>query len=114
MIDLRELNETIDELKRSGSTIGAAEKLALLYIARDHMEQETRSAFDPVERGYSQAAAPEPSVADVEPKSAFLAACNGVPVEDLLKVLDEHMSAIFVLYPKEHEMIIRKLEEKRI
>jgi len=45
MIDLQEINETIDELKRNGSTVGAAEKLALLYIAREHMEREEQSAI---------------------------------------------------------------------
>ena len=41
MIDLREIYDTIDDLRRDGTTIGQAEKLALLYIAADYMERET-------------------------------------------------------------------------
>ena len=40
MIDLREIYETIDEIQRNGTTVGQAEKLALLYIAADYMERE--------------------------------------------------------------------------
>lgn len=117
MIDLREIDETIDELKRNGSTIGAAEKLALLYIAREHMERESGQKL-PTEtaQNYVQAAAPVPDMetgrrVKVHGKSEFLAACDGARIEDVLYVLDEHMEAIKVLYPKEYDAIVLKLEE---
>lgn len=115
MIDLREIYETIDELRRDGTTIGQAEKLALLYIAADYMERETprQSA-----QNYAHAAAPEPvkempMVVTTRGTSEFLAACEGVPVEDVLSVLDEHMEAIRVIYPREFDAILRRLDEKR-
>ncbi|MBP3647022.1 MAG: hypothetical protein J6K55_11445 [Clostridia bacterium] len=113
MIDLREIRETIDEIKRHGTTVGQAEKLALLYIAADHMEREEAERQNPenVERGYSQAAAPEPQVVSVEHRSDFLVACDGVPVEKILDVIDEHMEAIRVLYPKEYDAIVQKMSE---
>lgn len=112
MIDLRELNETIDDLKRHGATIGAAEKLALLYIAREHMEreeQEKQKQTNDVEHGYSSADDPRLNVVDVEPKSEFLSACNGAPVDGVLMIMNEHMEAIRVLYPKEYTAIVEKL-----
>lgn len=119
MIDLREIRETIDEIKRHGTTVSQAEKLALLYIAADHMEQEEAARIpqmNPVklEHGYSQAAAPEPQVVRVEHKNDFFAACDGLPVERVLDVINEHMDAILVLYPKEYQAIVKKLNEKRI
>ena len=113
MIDLREIRETIDEIKRNGTTVGQAERLALLYIVQEHMEREEAERQNPenVERGYSQAAAPEPQVVSVEHRSEFLAACDGVPVEKVLDVINEHMEAIRVLYPKEYDAIVRKLKE---
>lgn len=116
MIDLREIRETIEEIKRSGSTVSQAERLALLYIAADHMEKEEAKRLNPeiVESGYSQAAASEPIVVSAEHKSDFLAACDGVRVEDLLEVMDEHMNAILMLYPKEYEMIVGKIKKTHI
>lgn len=117
MIDLREIRETIDEIKRHGTTISQAEKLALLYIAADHMEQEetakARELPERVESGYSRAAAPEPENVRVEHKSEFLTACDGSRIEDVLRILDEHMEAIMVLYPKEHKKIILMIENAK-
>lgn len=113
MIDLREIYDTIDQIKRTGTTVGQAEKLALLYIAADHMEREEagRRIPDDVGKGYSQAAEPEKKAGHVqiEPTSDFLEACNGAKVEDVLRVMDEHMEAIAVLYPKEYEAVVGKI-----
>ena len=117
MIDLREIRETIDEIKRNGTTISQAEKLALLYIAADHMEQEeaakARELPERIESGDSRAAAPESKNVRIEHKSEFLEACDGVPVERILDVLNEHMDAILVLYPKEYKAIIKRLSGKQ-
>lgn len=117
MIDLREIRDTIDEIKRHGTTVGQAEKLALLYIAADHMEREeaakTQEVPEKMENRYSRAAAPEPENVRIEHKSEFLAACDGSRIEDVLRILDEHMEAIMVLYPKEYKKIISMIENKK-
>ena len=115
MIDLREIYDTIDDLRREGSTIGQAEKLALLYIAADYMEREERQQNA---QSYAHAAAPNPAkempvLVTTRGTSEFLAACEGVPVDAVLKILDEHMEAIRVLYPKEFDAILRRLEEEK-
>lgn len=114
MIDLQEIRETIDEIKRHGTTIGQAEKLALLYIAAEHMEREEAERRTRREdaQGYAQAAAPQ-NVVSVERRSDFLAACDGAPVADVLEVINEHMEAIRVLYPKEYAVVVEKISNKR-
>lgn len=114
MIDLREIDETIDELKRHGNSIQAAERLAMLYIARDYMIKENSAQM----HEYAQAAAPEsmditPAIISTKRTSEFLAACDGAPLEWVLDVLDEHMEAIRILYPKEYDAIVRAIEEKK-
>ena len=113
MIDLREIDETIDELKRHGNTIQAAERLAMLYIAREYMIKEHSAQ---TMQDYAQAATPAPmdvtpAIASTRRTSEFLTACDGAPVEGILDVLDEHMEAIRVLYPKEYDAIVERIGE---
>lgn len=119
MIDLREIEETIEQLKREGSTVAQAQKLALLYIARDHMlEEDAKTA--PVIPAASYAAAP-PDLADdapvvpdyTEDASEFLQACAGRDVRDVLGVVDQHMEAIRIVYPKQYAIILQMLAEIR-
>ena len=117
MIDLRELNETIDDIKRKGGTVNDAIKLAMLYIAREHMQREDGAKM-PTEtaQNYALAAAPTPDKemdrrVKVRGTSEFLAACDGARIEDVLDVLDEHMAAIKVLYPMEYDALVQRLEE---
>ena len=119
MIDLREIYETIDEIRKHGTTVGQAEKLALLYIAADYMEKE-EAARNRTEnaQNYARAAETEslnrmPMVIETSGRSQFLAACDGVLMEDALNILDEHMEAIKVLYPKEYQAIVERLEDKK-
>lgn len=113
MIDLREIDETIDELRRHGNTIQAAERLAMLYIARDYISRENP---EQTIQEYAQAAAPAsvditPAIASTRRTSEFLTACDGAPVEGILDVLDEHMEAIRVLYPKEYDAVVERIGE---
>ena len=116
MIDLREINETIDDIKRKGGTVNDAITLAMLYIAKDHMQHEDGARMHTeTDQNYAQAAEmPKqkeiPTTTKKRRTSPCLTACEGVPVEDVLDIMDEHMEAIKVLYPKEYEAILRKLE----
>ena len=111
MIDIREIDETIEKLKREGCTIQAAERLAMLYIARDYMESDGKGDE---ESGYSQAAKPKKEKhqrARTRRSSAFLEACDGARIDEILEIVDVHMEAIAVLYPKEYELVVLKLRE---
>lgn len=118
MIDLREINETIDDIKRKGGTVNDAITLAMLYIAKDHIQREDGMKM-PTEtvQNYAQAAEmanPKeiPTTTKKHRTSPFLTACEGVPVEDVLDIMDEHMEAINLLYPKEYAAILSKLENR--
>lgn len=119
MIDLRELDETIDSIKRKGATINDAVTLAMMYIAREHMMRE-ESVQMPAQRAhdYSRAAAP-PQVEETPDRiktrgtSPFLDACEGLETERVLMLINEHMDVIRVLYPKEYDAIIRRLDRMK-
>ena len=45
--------------------------------------------------------------------SPFLAACSGADIAEILRVMDEHMEAVRVIYPKEYEAITVKIAETK-
>ena len=47
--------------------------------------------------------------ADLEPQSEFVESASAVPFSGLMRVLDEHMTAIKLAYPKEYELVMRKI-----
>lgn len=117
MIDLREINETIDNIKRKGGTVNDAVTLAMLYIAREHMQREDEIP-DQMAQNYARAAEPIPVKempvrVQTRGTSPFLEACEGLPMEKVLLIIDEHMEAIRVLYPKEYDAILRRLDKMR-
>ena len=99
MLNYDEIREEIARLEHSPTTYANVEKLAMLYQvinnAPDHSE---RSA--PIQN-YSYA--PDSG------SSEFVQTFKKAPIDDALKVIDEHMSAIAVLYPREYDAVLRKL-----
>lgn len=97
MVDMKEVQDEIDKLENCGSTTySVCEKLSILYNVKDHAEGKPR------ETSYAK----EMSFAG----SDFMEAALKVPQEELVKVLDEHMEAIRQIYPKEYNMILRKIK----
>ena len=94
MIDSAELQTAIDELKDGKATMAKIEKLAMLYIVLDHADDRPM---------------PEYSFA----KSEFTQAASAVPFESLLDILDDHMTAIKQVYPKEYAKIMMQLESQK-
>ena len=100
MLDLGEVQSEIARIENGKiNSFSAIEKLALLYIVNDHNIPEEEMQMPK----YSYAAAP------TAPKSDFLEAVGKVPIEKALDVLDEHMEAINLLYPKEYKAVINKI-----
>lgn len=106
-MDIDEINTHIHKLKCGSTDWQSVEKLAALCTVRDELEEahapETQiQALQPATyaAAYSTAA---------EPQSDFVAAASAVPFSGLMKVLDEHMNAIKLVYPKEYELVIRKI-----
>ena len=99
MIDLETVEREISELEARQASYKLCERLSWLYIVRDHL----------YEKNY-------PTDNDMHLKTAlsgseFLDAANGKPYEDVLKVVDEHLETIKMLYPKTYEGLVQRVRE---
>lgn len=99
MIDLETIEREISELEARQPSYKACERLSWLYIVRDHLyakmyPQEGKTALKSALSG-----------------SDFLDAANGKPYEDVMRVIDEHLETIRLLYPKTWEGIIQRIKE---
>ena len=106
-MDIDEINEHIRKLKCEETSWQSVNKLAALCTVRDELEEahvpETQTQASPpatYAAAYSTA---------TEPQSDFVAAASSVPFGGLMRVLDEHMKAIKLVYPKEYELVMRKI-----
>ena len=107
-MDIDEINTHIHKLKCGSTDWQSVEKLAALCTVRDELEEahapETQIQTSPpvtYAAAYSTAA---------EPQSDFVVAASSVPFGGLMQVLDEHMNAIKLAYPKEYELVIRRIK----
>ena len=108
-MDIDEINTHIHKLKCGSTDWQSVEKLAALCTVRNELEEahapETQNqTLTPATyaAAYSTAA---------EPQSDFVAAASSVPFSGLMQVLDEHMNAIKLVYPKEYELVMRKISD---
>lgn len=108
MIDLSMVEDAICRLEHSEDTnFATCGKLADLYIVRDHLGQahEPLEMYREPEEPQMYSFAPEPT------DSEFIQVASSVSFERLMEVLDEHFSAIQVLYPREYSAVLKKLQE---
>lgn len=96
MIDLERIEREIDELEARGdTTYSLCERLAWLYIVRDHIRPSNETTR--LTQGLTG--------------SDFLEATSGVPYYRLMGVLNEHMEAMKVAYPREYENVMAKIRK---
>lgn len=109
MISIDEINKTILELEQHDTTYATCEKLAWLYIVKDHIDNThaTPSAQQDESTTGARGVVPESY------KSEFLAAASNVDITELLDILDEHMNVIKVLHPREYESLMKMIKEKK-
>lgn len=92
VIDLETIEREINELEARGdTTYSLCERLAWLYVCRDHLRPSAVQATQELHG------------------TEFLEACSNVPYHMLMKIIDEHMSAIKAVYPKEYESVMAKI-----
>lgn len=108
-MDIDEINEHIRKLKCEETSWQSVNKLAALCTVRDELEEarapETQTqALPPATYAAAYSTA-------TKPQSDFVAAASSVPFGGLMRVLDEHMSAIKLAYPKEYELVMRKISD---
>ena len=95
MISIDELNKTILDLETNrDTTYATCERLAWLYIVRDHLTQKMNK---------------EPLTLAGE--SEFLAAVNGKCGDAVWKIMDELAETVKMLHPRVYESVIRKLND---
>lgn len=94
MLSVEEVERTILELEKRDTTYATCERLAWLYIVHDHLTQR-------IVQEKARAAEME--------GSPFLSACSGAEISEILRVLNEHMDAVRVIYPKEYEAVVKRI-----
>lgn len=92
MIDLETIEREISELEARETSYKACERLAWLYVVRDHMTPRSEADVTEGMRG-----------------SEFLELSSGVSYRALMGVLDEHLEAIRVLYPKSYTALMDRI-----
>ncbi|MDD7176107.1 MAG: hypothetical protein PUH70_13710 [Clostridiales bacterium] len=95
MLSIEEVERTILELEKRDTTYATCERLAWLYIVHDHLTQR-------IVQEKARAAEME--------GSPFLAACSGAEISEILRVVNEHMEAVRVIYPKEYDAVVKRIE----
>lgn len=105
-MDIDEINQHIHKLKCGSTDWQSVEKLAALCTVRNELEEA--QASDSQQADVREVKIPAYSTASA-PQSEFVQAASSVPFGGLMDVLDEHMSAIKMVYPKEYELVIKRL-----
>ena len=98
MLSVEEVERTILELEKRDTTYAPCERLAWLYIVHDHLTQRIVQ---------------EKAHAAEMDGSPFLAACSGADISEILRVVNDHMEAVRVIYPKEYSAVLEKIKETK-
>lgn len=107
-MDIVEINEHIRKLKCEETNWQSVEKLAALCTVRNELSEAESRENSPSPQP-EQVMQMEYSTRPQEPQSEFVEAASAVPFSGLMDVLDRHMSAIKLVYPKEYELVMRKI-----
>jgi len=109
-MDIDEINDHIHKLKCGSTDWQSVEKLAALCTVRNELEEKQQPQPETQARTLPSATYPAAYSTAAEPQSDFAAAASAVPFSGLMQVLDEHMNAIKLVYPKEYELVMRKIK----
>ena len=108
-MDIDEIKEHIRKLKCEDTSWQSGTKLAALCTVRDELEEAHAPETQTQALQHATYAAAYSTA--TEPQSDFVAAASSVPFGGLMQVLDEHMKAIKLVYPKEYELVMRKISD---
>lgn len=120
MIKENELREAIAECQgERNPNAQTCIKLAAYYSILDHMEPDAKgSSFLPMRQAeYSYDAEPPGADSDQQvitwgSDSEFAREVSGMPVVDIMPIMDELMQTVGVLYPRLYDGVMRKIREK--
>lgn len=110
MITEKDLREAIAECQGARNpNATTCIKLAAYYTILNTLYPEKKE--EPVDVGYSMMPSYDEYVPQIRGESEFMNVCSQKDIVDVLGVLDEHMEAIKLLYPKEYDSIIEKIRD---
>ena len=98
MLSIEEVERTIPALAKRDTTYATCERLAWLYIVHDHLTQRIVQ---------------EKARAAEMDGSPFLSACSSAEIAEILRVVNEQMEAVRVIYPKEYSTVVEKIKETK-
>lgn len=98
MVSIETIEEEILDLEKRDTSYAVCERLAWLYIVRDHLKKHTVDAT-----------ATEPRITDELTGSEFLKAASSVDYAALMGVLDKHMECIKAVCPKEYGVVMSQI-----
>ena len=84
-------------------------KLAAFYTILNNLYPEQKE--EAADAGYSTMPSYDDYLPQIRTGSEFMDACSQKEITAVLEVLDEHMEAIKLLYPKEYDSIIEKIRD---
>lgn len=92
MLSLQKINDTISDLEMSDTNLNVMEALAHCVTVRNHLLGKDVSQFTRTMEG-----------------SEFLEAASNVDVKPLLGIINEHLEAVRIVYPKEYNDIVERV-----
>lgn len=96
MITKKDLEKAIIQCESAPTSYQNCEKLATFYTILDHMKkpQEIKAQETIMEQG----------------ESDFLQAVQGLPVDEMLSIMDELMDATLIANPRLYQGVMRKIK----
>lgn len=109
MITEKDLQEAIAECQGTRNpNASTCIKLAAYYTILDNLYPKEKPIEEPP--AYSMAANSK-NLPVFDTESEFISVCMGKDLKAVLGVLNEHFDAIKILYPKEYNSVIQKLND---
>jgi hypothetical protein len=120
VIKADELREAIAECQgERNPNANTCVKLAAYYSILDHMEPDAKGlSFSPMRKAeYSYDAEPpgadhDQQVIEWDSDSEFAREVSGMPVTEIMPIMDELMQTVGVLYPRLYDGVMRKIREQ--
>ena len=96
MISLDSVEQSILELEQKDTSFANCERLAWLYIVKDHLKGYSVEQNNPLQ---------------VAGTSEFLQIVNGKNTDKVWEIMGEVMESLEVLHPKMYQQIIDKIQD---
>lgn len=96
MISKEEIDRTILELEQKDTTFATCERLAWLYIVRDHITSQQTA---------------QPTPLSVNPDNEFLQAVDGKDSVMVFGIIDDLMDTLQATAPRAYYSVMQKIKE---